>query len=394
MAAFGRLVTCHQQTLPTIPMTPAHHVTAALQAAVAEEVSPGAVLHVRVGGRVVFQEAVGRLTYAGDAPAVTPATIYDLASLTKPLATATLALQLIASQRLHLSQPIGELLGELRQAAVGRATVEQVLAHAAGLPAWRPYYERLTQERGTLAGSWPRAWAQDRVLNWIAAEALEAPPGARSVYSDLGFILLGIIIERTTQQPLDAVWRADFAKPLEARPLDFVPSFSTCSAVFGSDTLVAPTEQDAWRGRLVVGEVHDENAAALGGVAGHAGLFGTADAVSRVGQWWLDVRQGRRQAELQTLAQRFTARVTTVEGSTRALGWDTPSEPSSSGRFFSPQSFGHLGFAGTSLWIDPQAELVVVLLTNRVHPTRANNRIKAFRPRVHDLVYETWVKRR
>lgn len=375
-------------------MKPAPHVTAALQAAVAEGVSPGAVLHVQVGGRVVFHEAVGRLTYMDDAPAVTPGTIYDLASLTKPLATTTLTFQLIASQQLRLSQPLGDILVEVRDAAVARATLEQLLAHAAGLPGWRPYYERLAQERETSAGRCPRAWAQDRVLSWIAAEALEAQPGARSVYSDLGFMLLGAIVERTMRQSLDVAWRTGIAKPLGAQPLDFVPSTSTYSAVFGAGVLVAPTEQDVWRGRLVVGEVHDENTAALGGVAGHAGLFGTAEAVSRVGQWWLDVRNGRRQPELQTLAQRFTARVTAVEGSRRALGWDTPSEPSSSGRFFSPQSFGHLGFTGTSLWIDPEAELVVVLLTNRVHPTRANDGIKAFRPRVHDLVYETWGKRR
>lgn len=373
-------------------MNPVHPVSAALQAAVAEGVSPGAVINVRAGGREVCHEAVGRLTYADDAPVAMPGTIYDLASLTKPLATASLTFHLIASQRLHLSQAIGELLVELRDAPVGRATLEHVLAHASGLPGWRPYYERLARERARPVGSWPREWAQNRVLSWIAAEALEAPPGERSVYSDLGFILLGIIIERTTRQPLDAAWRANIANPLEAQPLDFVPSTSTCAAVFGAGALVAPTEQDAWRDRLVTGEVHDENAAALGGVAGHAGLFGTADAVSRIGQWWLDVRNGRRQPELRTLAQRFTTRVPAVEGSSRALGWDTPSEPSSSGRFFSPQSFGHLGFTGTSLWIDPEAELVVVLLTNRVHPTRANDRIKAVRPRVHDLVYETWGK--
>ncbi len=375
-------------------MTPAPHVTAALQAAVAEGVFPGAVLHVRVGGHVVFHEAVGRLTYRHDAPAVTPGTIYDLASLTKPLTTTTLTFHLIASQRLHLSQAIGDILVEVRNAAVARATIEQLLAHAAGLPGWRPYYERLAREGGTPAGSWPRAWAQDRVLSWIAAETLEAQPGARSVYSDLGFMLLGTMIERTTRQSLDVAWRTGIATQLEVQPLDFVPSTSTCSGVFGAGVLVAPTEEDTWRGRLIVGEVHDENAAALAGVAGHAGLFGTADAVSRVGQWWLDVRNGRRQPELQTLAQHFTARVTAVEGSSRALGWDTPSEPSSSGRYFSPQSFGHLGFTGTSLWIDPEAELVVVLLTNRVHPTRANDRIKAVRPRVHDLVYETWGKQR
>ncbi len=375
-------------------MTHPHPVTAILQEGVAEGVFPGAVLYVRRSGAVVCHQAVGRATYTADAPAVTTATLYDLASLTKPLATTTAVLRLVQEGGIALAQPVGAVLDELRAAPVGRATIEQLLAHAAGLPAWRPYYERMGRETEPDGSPVGRVRAVRLVLDWIAAEPLEGPPGRQSLYSDLGFLLLGFLVERVAAASLAAWCRASLWEPGIPRSLDFIDAPNDSDAVFGREALIAPTEVDPWRGRLLCGEVHDENAWALGGVAGHAGLFGTAEAVGLAAQWWLEAwiaAGGKRDA---SLIRRFTSRATWVPGTSRALGWDTPSAPSSSGEFFSPQSFGHLGFTGTSLWIDPIRELVVVLVSNRVHPTRANDRIKAFRPRLHDAVWQTWGRRR
>lgn len=363
-------------------------VQALLQSGVATGVFPGAVLVARHDGRTVLHHAVGRLTYDPASPAVTRDTLFDLASLTKPLVTTYAVLRARERGLLALDQPIGTLSPRLGSSPIGQATIEQLLAHATGLPGWRPLYERLREVVQQAGRPFPRSEAADLMIEWIAQEPLESPIGTKSVYSDLGFILLGRLLEQRLGQSLERWWRRERIAGREASVLDFIEQPRTPAEVFGPNVRVAPTEQDAWRGRLLQGEVHDENAWSLGGVAGHAGLFGTAAAVSQVGHWWWSEWVSGEASEVSRLVRQFTARVKQVPGSSRALGWDTPSAPSSSGQYFSPDSFGHLGFTGTSLWIDPRKGLIVVLLTNRVHPTRANDAIKVFRPQLHDAVVQ------
>jgi CubicO group peptidase (beta-lactamase class C family) len=224
-------------------------------------------------------------------------------------------------------------------------------------------------------------------------EALIYKMGERSLYSDLGFMLLGIVVERLSGSSLDRFVAEHIAQPLKAEPLCYLPTGqemeSYRSSIIGR---VAPTEWDTWRGRLLCGEVHDENAAALGGVAGHAGLFGSAETVLAVTGAWLAGYHRKPSILDSDIVREFSTRHKRIPGSSWALGWDTPSPPSSSGQYFSGQSFGHLGFTGTSIWIDPVCELEVVLLSNRVHPTRSNDGIRSFRPVIHDLAHQESVK--
>jgi CubicO group peptidase (beta-lactamase class C family) len=233
------------------------------------------------------------------------------------------------------------------------------------------------------------------ILKMIRDEPLLYARRERCLYSDLGFMLLGLLVERLTEMALDRWCEEAIVRPLAAYPLMFCPTAGGTQLdvvrPMADVSHIAPTEQDEWRNRLLRGEVHDENAAAMGGVAGHAGLFGTAESVLAVSGAWLCGYHGRESILEGGFVRQFTARQESVAQSSWALGWDTPSAPSSSGSSFSEQSFGHLGYTGTSLWIDPLRELEVVLLSNRVHPHRRNEKIKAFRPWIHDLVYREFV---
>jgi len=243
--------------------------------------------------------------------------------------------------------------------------LRDLLEHSSGLPGYRDYFRRI-EGRAAYAGA-------------IAAEPLDYPPRQRAIYSDLGFMTLGFGLERRLGQPLDRqfdAWR-DAVGVVE--PLAYLPPAHW-------KPRIASTEQDPWRGRMLSGEVHDENAAALGGVAAHAGLFGTAAAVGAAARWWMALIDGhddRATGIPASLAQRFIQR-SEVPGSTRALGWDTMTPTSSCGTRMSARAFGHTGFTGTSLWIDPSPGLYFVLLTNRVHPTRSNEGIRAIRRAFHD----------
>jgi CubicO group peptidase (beta-lactamase class C family) len=370
-------------------------ITRALQSAVETGVFPGAVLLVRLRGRILYERTVGLASLIPEKKPASPDTIYDLASLTKPLATATSILCLIQEGRLGLNDPLERFLDELAGSPLGHATIGHLLTHSAGLPAWRPFYERIAEQDRQSPGFLGSEQAKQFALELIRQEPLLAPAGMRSLYSDLGFILLGFVIERLAGCSLATFVRERAYEPIKAEPLFFVRCDSTI--VGGSRAaggrpkllgLVAPTEEDPWRGRVLCGEVHDENAYALGGIAGHSGLFGTAAAVLAVSGCWLDSYLGRESLLRSDLVRRFVTRQDLPAGSSWGLGWDTPSVPSSSGTRFSPKSFGHLGFTGTSLWIDPERELEVVLLSNRVHPTRKNEKIREFRPKIHDIIYE------
>jgi CubicO group peptidase (beta-lactamase class C family) len=325
---------------------------------------------------------------------VQPSTTYDLASLTKPLATATAVVLLIQEGRCRLDDIVADHLPECAEAPIGAATLRHLLMHSSGLPGWRGFYERLSSDGKIPSSTAERDRAKQSMLQLIRTETPVYECGARSLYSDLGFMLLGMIIERRSRQPLGDFFSDRLARPLGGLPIEFVLAEQLGNFLDRVNTDaggVAPTEVDPWRHRMLCGEVHDQNAAALGGEAGHAGLFGTTAAVLAVTKEWLQAYHGRKALLDQELVREFTRQQQLPTASSWALGWDTPSTPSSAGCHFSSLSFGHLGYTGTSIWVDPEHELEVVLLSNRVHPTSRNETIREFRPLIHDLVYQEFI---
>ncbi len=350
---------------------------------------PGAVALVARGEDVLFHVAVGvtRLVPTPGA-AVTLATRFDLASLSKPIATTTVALTLAAAGRLDLDAPAGRyrpafaaggpdgtgLAGPGGADARRAVTVRQLLTHASGLPAWAPLHEKLRNVDDPRAGA----------AALVDATPLDALPGTQAVYSDLGFITLGALLEAAGGAPLEALYRQMVKAPFGFVETDYAPLGAP--KPWPAGTPVAATELSDWRGGVIEGEVHDDTTWAMGGVAGHAGLFGTARDVHRFAARWLAMHE-EVPGPIPHLLVTETFRRQGAPGTTRTLGWDTPSPgASSAGARLAADSIGHLGYSGTSMWIDPGRRLIAVLLTNRVHPTRENRRIQAFRPRFHDLV--------
>jgi CubicO group peptidase (beta-lactamase class C family) len=334
-----------------------------LHEAIHAHATPAAVAEVgRRTGRL-WTEAFGKLTYDAHAPATTLDTIFDLASLTKVIVTTSLAMRLVERDVLSLETRVADRLESWRGSDREDVTIRHLLDHSSGLPAHAPL--------------WQRARGRDAVERLIAATPLEAAPGARAVYSDLGFMLLGFVLTDAAGATLDVQWD-EFRR--SALPRDAVVMFPHAPPA-GS---VAPTEIDSWRGRLLRGEVHDENAAALGGVAAHAGLFGTARSVGAFARLVLQTFHSATPLGQPATLRRFATPV--LDGSSRALGWDTMRPTSSCGPLMSPTAIGHTGFTGTSLWIDQQRDLYVVLLTNRVHPTRENQMLPKLRAVFHDAV--------
>ena len=334
-----------------------------LQVAVETRAFPAAVVEVGDAARPLWREAFGRLTFDEGAPPTRDDTIFDLASLTKVLSTTPLAIQQLERGAIDLDERVDRHI-EL-WSGPGRATVtlRDLLAHCSGLPAWAPFFR---EHRG-----------QEAFERAICSTPLEYAPRTKSVYSDLGFMLLGFVLARSTTLQM----RFDALKTQMSIVEDV--QFSPPPLWFSR---TAPTEIDPWRARLLVGEVHDENAFALGGAAGHAGLFGTAAAVGQHARQLLQILEGRVGAFQQASLETFITRRTDVPDSSRALGWDTMLPSSSCGTRMSPRAFGHTGFTGTSLWIDPDRGVYVVLLTNRVHSSRTNEAIKQVRPALHDAV--------
>ena len=292
---------------------------------------------------------------------MTATTLYDLASLTKVVATTSAAMVLVDGGRLTLDAPVASYLPAFADGAKNTVTVRQLLSHSAGLPAWAPFYREV---RG-----------KDAVLSRTVAIDLEYEPGTRSQYGDLAMIVLGAVVESISAEPLEVFVEKRVLRPLGMQETLFRPPPERRSEI-------APTEEDRWRGRLLRGEVHDENAYAMGGVAGHAGLFGTAGDLARFAQVMLDEGQvGSDHWVAPGTFREFTTRAG-VPGSSRALGWDTPGTDPFLGSGWSQSSFGHTGLTGTLLWIDPGKDLFIVLLTNRVYPTRDNEGFSDVRRRV------------
>ena len=339
---------------------------------------PGAVLLVSHRGRVISHEAFGDAARIPKIKPMTHDTRFDLASLTKPLATTTALMLLLQEGRIHLSDPVRQWIPGFNRAEKSRVTILHLLNHSSGLRAWRPYYREFIKDQkknGT-------ADVRKKVYEHVHQEHLTYPTGSKSLYSDLGFILAGEVVEAVSGMRLDRFCHQRIFKPLGLRTLRFRKVGSRRSRLLK----FAATERCPWRMRVLRGEVHDANAYVMGGVAGHAGLFGTAMDVYRLTDCILNAANGKNTGFLsKKTVEPFVTRVGTPHSSW-ALGWDTPWAPSSSGRFFSPRSFGHLAFTGCSIWADRDRELIVILLTNRVHPTTRNIRIKAFRPVIHDLI--------
>ncbi len=349
-------------------MHPAYEL---LDRAVADRAFPGGVLAVGYQNELVVHE-FGRQTYDPKSPAVNVDTIYDAASLTKPVVTATLVAMQMEAGRIGLDLPVARFIHEWNSGPNPdwrkTVTVRNLLTHSSGLPAHKDYFLTLHSKREFIAA--------------ICAEPLEYAPGTKTIYSDLGFILLGEILERATGKTLDQLAHEEIFAPLDMAGTTFNPPKNLLERV-------APTENDAtYRKRLLQGEVHDENAFAMGGVAGHAGMFTTASDLAAFCQMLLNggIYGHHRMLTRATISQ-FTA-AQAVAGNTRTLGWMSPTPNSTSGRYFSPRSYGHLGFTGTSVWIDPDRKMFVILLTNRVYPTRDNDKIAAVRPALHDAVIE------
>ena len=340
-------------------------VESLVERSIAEGVFPSASIAVIYKGETVFHKAFGRLTYDRRSPAADTKTIYDLASLTKPLVTTSIIMQLSERDSIDIDAPVGRYLPEFSQNGKERITIKNLLLHNSGLIAHRFFIRTCA--------------TPSDVLRAICEERPQSPPGSRTKYSDLGFITLGKVIERITGRTLAENFHARFSGPLGMHSTMFNPPFSLHG-------LIAPTERDtSWHLEKERPLVHDHNAALLGGEAGHAGLFSTSGDLAVFTAMLMNKGRfdGRSYFSASTL-QRFTER---YPGS-RSPGWDLRSLEgrSSSGDYFSTASYGHLGYTGTSLWIDPEKDLAVIVLTNRVYPTSENIRIRRFRPELHNTV--------
>jgi len=366
-----------------------------LQEAIAQRAFPAASIAVTHRGRLVARKALGRFVYDDDSGApslasfatepasslskggdceVNASTLFDLASLTKVVATTPMTMLLYERGLLDLDAPLAAIVPEFttdpqKDPRRHEVTLRTLLAHSSGLPA----YERLFLKARTRA----------ELLQAAFTIPLAADPATRAEYSDIGFIILGVALERLADESLDRFCQREIFAPLAMTNTTFNPPAEIRAQI-------PPTANDqTFRRRIIQGEVQDENASVLGGVAAHAGLFSTAADLAKVAHAMLN---GGRPILRHETVSLFTRRQPVPPGTSRALGWDTPSSPSQSGKYFSPHSFGHLGYTGTSLWIDPARQLSITLLTNRTWPDCSNQAIKKIRPKFHDAVIEALPK--
>ena len=340
---------------------------AVLAGGITQRAFPGAAFAVSRSGNIVLQGAIGRFTYDEASEDVTLSTVFDLASVTKVVATTAVAMLLYDRGRFNLQQRVVDALPEFGTDDRRREqiTMEMLLAHSSGLPA----YERLFE----------RARSREELMKLACKVPLVAHPATHAEYSDIGFILLGEILERIAEEPLDIFCAHEIWTPLHMKSTCFRPAERF-------RIQIPPTRDDReFRRRVIEGEVHDENASVMGGVSGHAGAFGnTSDLMSFSAAM---LGYGPELFRKETIAM-FTRRQPSPAGTSRALGWDTPSSPSQSGKHFSPSSFGHLGYTGTSIWVDGERKIAIALLTNRTWPDNRSKLIKQIRPAFHDAVME------
>jgi len=364
-------------------------VESAFEEAVSQGVFPGAVVLVSKDEEIVYENAFGYRSLIPEKTALELNTIFDLASLTKPLATTVAIMLLIGGKKIRLDDQVTRFIPTFGVFGKHLSTVRQLLNHSSGLPAWKPYYEGMVkmEKSGRINFIASRA-AKGYVLEEIHREKPLTPPGTQSLYSDLGFMVLGEIVEALTGFNLDRFCQDRIFKPLGLRSTAFVDLTKLRTRRLQPvKQTIAPTENCPWRKRILCGEVHDDNAYAMGGVAGHAGLFSSARDIHTLMVRLNHCFHGKDNFLPQSLVQEFLTKDQTIKDSTHALGWDTPSlGKSASGSYFSPRSVGHLGFTGTSIWWDLEKSCHIILLTNRVHPSRQNEKIRDFRPYIHDLI--------
>jgi CubicO group peptidase (beta-lactamase class C family) len=339
-----------------------------LKDAIAARAFPATSVAITHQGRLVALRALGHFTFDSTSPEPEGATLFDIASVTKVVATTTMAMILYERGLLDLDVPVNSIVGEFAGEDPRRdeVTLRMLLAHSSGLPAYLKLFLR--------------SHTRDELLDAAFATPLANDPGSHAEYSDIGFIILGVALERIADESLNVFCQRELLGPLGMTQTTFNPAASLRPGI-------PPTADDqTFRRRIIQGEVQDENANVLGGVAGHAGLFSSAHDMAIFANALL---QGGIPILRPETISLFTARESAPEGTSRALGWDTPSAPSQSGRLLSAHAFGHLGYTGTSLWIDPERQLSVTLLTNRTWPDCANQAIRHARPKFHDAVVES-----
>jgi serine-type D-Ala-D-Ala carboxypeptidase len=345
--------------------------------AVNENIFPGGVLLVSVKGSVVFHRAFGSANiFSGEK--MTADTIFDLASLTKPLATALAVMKLVQKGGIETDGKLGSILPQCKNTDKEMIGIRNLLCHDSGFPDYRPYYLKIKDI--------PQKSRQDALRDMLVKEPLFGKPGEKILYSDLGFMMLRWVAEAVSGERLDRFVTEAIYRPLGLKNLFFVDLNPEDASGKTVNRIFAATEVCPWRKRLLEGVVHDDNAYAVGGIEGHAGLFGTARDIDSLLTGLLFSFHGISDGGLfePALIKTFFDR---QEGTDWALGFDTPSlSGSSCGRYFSPKSVGHLGFTGTSFWMDLEKFITIILLTNRVHPSRDNIKIKEFRPVLHDVV--------
>ena len=365
-----------------------------LREAIADRAFPTASIAVTEAGRLVALKSFGQFTYESESASVGTAALFDLASVTKVVATTTAAAILYERGLLELEAPVAGVIPEFLADACGEldgrrrdVTFHMLLAHSSGLPV----YEKL----------FLKARSRDELLRAAFTTSLSADPGMRAEYSDVGFMVLGAALERISGESLDIVCQREIFGPLGLTNTTFNPPEGMRrripptadergeSGSAGASAPGSPSAGSTFRKRIIQGEVQDENAFMLGGIAGHAGVFSTAEDVARFAHAM--ICGGRPILRPETVAL-FTRRESAPAGTSHALGWDTPSAPSQSGKHFGPSSYGHLGYTGTSLWIDPDRQVSITLLTNRTWPDCSNQAIKQVRPKFHDAVVEALSK--
>ena len=346
--------------------------------AIEQKVFPGAALLVASKGDVLYREFFGNATLLPSPEPVAEKTLFDIASLTKPVSTAMLTLAAVKEKGLPLNGTVSRYLEGFREEDKGKITIRHLLKHTSGLPAWRPYYEEIAREHPNAVG---KRESRQHYLEKISQEPLDMPVAYQRIYSDLGFILLGILIEDFWGMTLDQIFLGNVATPLEMKDTFYIPAGAREPRPYER---FAATEESVWRKKLIRGEVHDDNAYTLGGIAGHAGLFSTVDDLHR---FLVAFEKGYRDQHpllSRDLVHEFVGPKVKLK-----LGWDTPSQDDSqAGKYFSKNSIGHLGYTGCSFWADLDQDFHVILLTNRVHPSSKNEAIKEFRPKIHDIIYE------
>ncbi len=341
-----------------------------LNQAISDSAFPGCAISVGYRGKLIFEQSFGTFTYEPQSPKIEVNSIFDLASVTKVVATTTTAMILYDQGRLQLDWKVIDIIPAFQGKDKEKVTIRHLLTHTSGLPGWIRFYLELN--------------GKERIIQEICDTELENEPGTTYVYSDLGMIMMQKILETIAQKPLDQLVLDYISIPLYMKRTIYNPDSSLINEI-------VPTEISEWHKKLVHGFVHDENTYVMGGISGHAGLFSTVQDLSVFCQMYLNrgLYDNKRILKTETI-ELFTTRQNLIEGSTRALGWDTRSEQNSmAGNFMSMRAFGHSGFTGTTIWIDPENQVFVVLLSNRVYPTRENRKISRVRPIVHNYVMKT-----